>query len=186
MASSPPTPCRRSLFGAAHRPPRLTSSSCVPIVDAEPFDDRHDALAVRLRGSDSVRSQWCSGASRWVRLHAQLRLRRRRLLAREAWFHLIPAVLSRSRRRWMFGLKHPVGAAAGDGISSYDKSRYPFTCHTTSHVTVHKLPPTTLRRSEDPHWEIRAEGQVIGWFGYHFGRPVLCNPWLCDVLFQCR
>ena len=40
----------------------------------------------------------------------------------------------------------------------------------TSHVTVHQLPPATLRRSEEPRWEVRAEGQVIGWVEAHLGK----------------
>ena len=41
----------------------------------------------------------------------------------------------------------------------------------TSHVTVHKLPPVTRRLSEDPRWEVRAQGQVIGWVeARHLGK----------------
>lgn len=33
----------------------------------------------------------------------------------------------------------------------------------TSHVTIHESSPVTRRRNEGPRWEVRAEGQVIGW-----------------------
>jgi hypothetical protein len=41
----------------------------------------------------------------------------------------------------------------------------------TSHVTVHKLPPATRRRNEAPRWEVRAQGQAIGWVeARHLGK----------------